>query len=212
MSKTPTQPRKAPSQKRAQATVKKVLDGTIEILREQGADAINTRNIAKQTGVSPGSIYQYFGNKEQILYTIYGERLSITIDAMEAVCTAENFALSFEEFWQVFRDSLQDVAWGSKEDIELNKAIAENPSLKEAVSPILDRLFNCLITILESYGSKWPKPDLKHLAEYIYNIDHLGYSMRINQAAPQQDKTQQLTRDVQYHLMQKALTSLPNQG
>lgn len=206
MSKTPSQPRKLPSQKRAQATVKKVLDGTIEILRDDGADAINTRNIAKKTGVSPGSIYQYFGNKEQILYTIYGERLTTTIEAMEAACTPNNLALSFDQFWQVFRDALHSVQWGKKEDIELNKAIAENPSLKEAVKPILERLFSCLITIMQSYGSQWPEEDLRHLAEYIYNIDHLGYSMRIQQSQIEQDKTVKLTRDVQYHLMLKAFT------
>ena len=74
MTETLTSQRKAPSQKRAQTTVKKVLEGTLQLLKEQGADAIATRNISKITGVSPGSIYQYFGNKEQILFTLYGER------------------------------------------------------------------------------------------------------------------------------------------
>ena len=205
MTENPTSNRKAPSQKRAQTTVKKVLDGTWQLLKEQGADAITTRNISKITGVSPGSIYQYFGNKEQILFTLYGERLKDSVGAFKLASTDENFSLSLAAFYQILGQELSKVGWGRVEDVELTKAIAENPQLKDAVEPILNELYDCLIYILRRYGSTWSEDDLKHLAEYIFGVNHFGYSLRIRQSEPSATKTIGLTRELEYYLINKAV-------
>jgi len=209
MTETLTSQRKAPSQKRAQTTVKKVLEGTLQLLKEQGADAITTRNISKITGVSPGSIYQYFGNKEQILFTLYGERLKDSVGIFKLVSTQENLALPLADFWALLGQALVDVGWGRVEDVELTKAIAESPLVKEAVKPILDELYDSLIYIMRSYGSTWPEEDLKHLAEYAFGINHFGYNLRIRQSGQAADKTLVLTRELEYYLICKAVNETP---
>jgi len=205
MSKSPSSQRKAPSQKRAQSTVKKVLDGTWEILKEQGAEALSTRSISKHTGVSPGSIYQYFGNKEQILFTLYGERLKDSIGAFKLVATDANFALPLAEFWILQGEALANVGWGRVEDVELNKAIAESPLLKDAVKNILNELYDCLINIMKRYGSTWSDNALRHLAEYAFGINHFGYSLRIRQTDEEAQKTAVLTNELEYYLICKAI-------
>lgn len=205
MPQNPSNQRKAPSQKRAQSTVKKVLDGTWEILKERGAEALSTRSISKHTGVSPGSIYQYFGNKEQILFTLYGDRLKDTIGAFKLVATDENFALPLAEFWALQGEALSNVGWGRVEDVELNKAIAESPLLKDSVEHILNELFDCLINIMRRYGSTWSDNDLRHLAEYMFGINHLGYSLRIRQADDEAKRTAVLTNEIEYYLICKAI-------
>ena len=205
MSQSPSSQRKAPSQKRAQTTVKKVLDGTWQLLKEQGADAITTRNISKITGVSPGSIYQYFGNKEQILFTLYGERLKDSIGAFKLVATDDNFALPLAEFWLLQGEALVNVGWGRVEDVELNKAIAESPLLKDAVKNILNDLYDCLINIMKRYGSTWHDKALRHLAEYAFGINHFGYSLRIRQTDEEAKRTAVLTNELEYYLICKAI-------
>lgn len=205
MSQSPISQRKAPSQKRAQTTVKKVLDGTWQLLKEQGADAITTRNISKITGVSPGSIYQYFGNKEQILFTLYGERLKDSIGAFKFVATDDNFALPLAEFWLLQGEALVNVGWGRVEDVELNKAIAESPLLKDAVKNILNELYDCLINIMKRYGSTWHDKALRHLAEYAFGINHFGYSLRIRQTDEEAKRTAVLTNELEYYLICKAI-------
>ena len=205
MSQSPSSQRKAPSQKRAQSTVKKVLDGTWEILREQGAEALSTRSISKHTGVSPGSIYQYFGNKEQILFTLYGERLKDSIGAFKLVATDENFTLPLTQFWILQGAALAGVNWGRIEDVELNKAIAESPLLKDAVKNILNELYDCLINIMKRYGSTWSDKALRHLAEYAFGINHFGYSLRIRQTENEAKRTAVLTNELEYYLICKAI-------
>lgn len=205
MSKSPSSQRKAPSQKRAQSTVKKVLDATWQILKEQGAEALSTRNITKHAGVSPGSIYQYFDNKEQILFTLYGERLKDSIGAFKLIDTEENFTLPLVEFWRLQGQALADVDWGRTEDIELTKAIAESPLLKDAVKVILNELYDCLINIMKRYGSCWSDSELRHLAEYAFGINHFGYSLRISQVGENSKRTEALTNEIEYYLICKAI-------
>jgi AcrR family transcriptional regulator len=56
-------PRKLPRQARAKATVDAIVDGTIQLLLKQGYDRFTTARVAERTGVSVGSLYQYFPNK-----------------------------------------------------------------------------------------------------------------------------------------------------
>lgn len=205
MSKDPTVQRKIPSQRRAISTVEKVLNGTRQLLREQGADAITTRNISKITGISPGSIYQYFGNKEQILFTLYDERLKQSVAAFHSVTTEEKLALPLRQFWSELSDSLASVGWGNAEDNELNKAIAENPLLQKAVKDTLNELYDCLVKIMRHYGSSWSDEQLRHLAEYAFGINHLGYTLRLRQHAYQQQLTSSLTNELEFYLMTKAI-------
>lgn len=59
--------RKNPRQERAQATVASILEASAHILVEHGHGALNTNQIAMRAGVSVGSLYQYFPNKEAIM-------------------------------------------------------------------------------------------------------------------------------------------------
>lgn len=64
------EPRKAPSQERAEATVQSLLDATAAEILEGGYDRMSTNKIAKRAGVSVGSLYQYFPNKEAIVVAL----------------------------------------------------------------------------------------------------------------------------------------------
>lgn len=59
--------RKKPHQERAQATVTAIMEASAHILVECGHSALNTNLIAERAGVSIGSLYQYFPNKEAIM-------------------------------------------------------------------------------------------------------------------------------------------------
>jgi AcrR family transcriptional regulator len=65
--KPATTPRKLPKQDRSRVTVEAILEATTRILVEEGYDRANTNRIAERAGISIGSLYQYFPNKESLM-------------------------------------------------------------------------------------------------------------------------------------------------
>lgn len=59
-------PRRRPQQQRSRATVEKILVAAAQVFSEEGV-AATTDRIAIRAGVSVGSLYQYFPNKEALL-------------------------------------------------------------------------------------------------------------------------------------------------
>ena len=59
--------RKRPTQERSTATVDAILEAAAELFCDIGYDRSSTNRIAERAGVSIGSLYQYFANKEAVL-------------------------------------------------------------------------------------------------------------------------------------------------
>jgi AcrR family transcriptional regulator len=62
-----TTPRKRPTQERSRDTVATILNATARILAKRGFDGLTTNAVARAAGVSIGSLYQYFPNKEALV-------------------------------------------------------------------------------------------------------------------------------------------------
>lgn len=64
---TALQPRKQPRQQRSSRVVDRILDAALSLTREQPTRTPTTHDIARRAGLSVGSVYQYYPNKEAIL-------------------------------------------------------------------------------------------------------------------------------------------------
>jgi AcrR family transcriptional regulator len=70
MKKSLKSQRKQPKQERSKAIVEAIFEATVRILPKLGSQNITTKKIAEFAGVSIGSLYQYFPNKESVLVGI----------------------------------------------------------------------------------------------------------------------------------------------
>lgn len=59
--------RRTPRQARAGSTIEAILDGALQLLETGGVEKLTTNHIAERAGVSIGTLYQYFGGKQDIL-------------------------------------------------------------------------------------------------------------------------------------------------
>jgi AcrR family transcriptional regulator len=67
--------RKSPRQARALATVDAIFEAAARIIEEAGTAGLTTNHIAERAGVSVGSLYGYFPNKEAILVAMARRQL-----------------------------------------------------------------------------------------------------------------------------------------
>ncbi len=74
--------RRTPRQARAETTIEAILDATFQLLEADGVERLTTNHIAERAGVSIGTLYQYFGSKQDILAAIAQRRASAVRDAI----------------------------------------------------------------------------------------------------------------------------------
>ena len=74
--KTPKRPLRQAKQPRSKATVNAIVEAAARILADDGWQGINTNAIARRAGVSVGSVYEYFPDKQAILAVIIDRHLA----------------------------------------------------------------------------------------------------------------------------------------
>lgn len=62
--------RKKPVQERSQQVVEALIEATGQVIVERGVEHLTTIQVAARAGVSIGSLYQYFQNKEELLSAV----------------------------------------------------------------------------------------------------------------------------------------------
>ncbi len=76
------EPRKLPKQARSGATVEAILEAAAQIFERNGYAAGTTNRIAERAGVSIGSLYQYFPNKDALLVALVYRHLAESTAAL----------------------------------------------------------------------------------------------------------------------------------
>ena len=73
-----------PVQRRAKATVEALLDSTTRILAHEGYARLTTNRVAEVAGVSIGSLYEYFPNKQALVAATLARAIREIVDEVSA--------------------------------------------------------------------------------------------------------------------------------
>lgn len=84
---TVVSPRKRPSQARSRRLVSDILEAAVRVLASDGARRFTTARVAEEAGVSVGSLYQYFPNKQAILFRLQSDEWQDTRRLLEGILT-----------------------------------------------------------------------------------------------------------------------------
>ncbi|MCD9033529.1 TetR/AcrR family transcriptional regulator [Luteimonas sp. Y-2-2-4F] len=79
-------PRKSPVQARSLATVGALHTATIQVLTRQGLSGCTTTRVAERAGMSVGSLYQYYPNRDALLAAVLDKHLDGVAGAVEHAC------------------------------------------------------------------------------------------------------------------------------
>ncbi|MCJ7839819.1 TetR family transcriptional regulator [Lederbergia sp. NSJ-179] len=68
--------------KRNKPKYKQIIDAAVIVIAENGYHQSQVSKIAKQAGVADGTIYLYFKNKEDILISVFREKMGLFVEKM----------------------------------------------------------------------------------------------------------------------------------
>jgi AcrR family transcriptional regulator len=83
---TTLKPRKSPVQARSAATIATLHIAAIQVLTQKGLNRCTTTRIAERAGMSVGSLYQYYPNRDALLAAVLEKHLDGVAGAVEQAC------------------------------------------------------------------------------------------------------------------------------
>ena len=81
--KTAETRRRKPSQARSRRAVDAIIEASAQVLERRGYQGATTNRIAERAGVSVGTLYQYFNNKDDIFNALIEREAAIFLRAIE---------------------------------------------------------------------------------------------------------------------------------
>lgn len=131
-----------------QPKYKKIIDAAVAVIAEHGFDQAQISKIAKQAGVADGTIYLYFKNKEDLLISLFREKMGQFIEHIENEIS-EKTSIEDKLFTLIemhFRQLSADYRLAIVTQLELRQS---NKGLRAKISEVLKRYLAVIDDILE---------------------------------------------------------------
>lgn len=181
-----TQPRQQRSIKRAQ----EIMDVTAKLLDRVGFDELTTILITKELGISVGSLYHYFPNKQAILYSLaeswlkdwdvaLDEISQLAVEQLEQSIIAENITTILLKVYQQQRGVLP-----------LVHAMYAVPELRDLDAQHDKLVIKKMSALFIRMGFNQTKVELARIATVFLEISHSYLVMVIEQNPKHSARTQ----------------------
>jgi AcrR family transcriptional regulator len=128
------QPRRTPRQVRAELTRERILTAAAHVFAEHGYAAGTTNRIAERAGISIGSLYQYYPNKDAILAKLLVRHLE-----HGTWTQADRFDMSAGSLEAMVRVLVRDAIDNHGDDPQLLRIMIEEAPMSQELLDTIDR-------------------------------------------------------------------------
>ncbi|MEQ1188386.1 TetR family transcriptional regulator [Acinetobacter seifertii] len=193
INKTALKPRKSPVQARSTATIEVLHEATIQVLLKEGIVKCNTTRIAERAGVSVGSIYQYYPNRDSLLAAVLQRHLDSVAEKIEELCLKyEN--TSIKTLISALVDEIILAKLSNPEESKALYAISGERGGLDLSKRMNDRMLAAVSNLLES-ASDIEFDDSRIIAEFV-----LGAIMGLIRRVLENQVTDKVEQVLESHL------------
>ncbi len=125
-----------PRQARAKFTREALIDAATHVLRDHGYDSFHTNRVAERAGVSIGSLYQYFPDKQALIEAIVVRHVTHLASAL-AACLVQARTLPIGEAMDLLVQATVDVY---RNDPDLHRVVHEQIPQQQAEAAVRNTL------------------------------------------------------------------------
>jgi AcrR family transcriptional regulator len=200
-------PRKAPRQSRSQATVTAILDATARILVERGFAQASTNAVAERAGVSVGSLYQYFPNKEALVAALHARHGDQMTAVIQRALTRAMDATLFDALTGLIEATVE----AHRVDADLHRVLEQQLGGMDIVTmheEYLDVMEDRIVALLSRHRADITAPDLKLAAFMLMNAAH-GLIHAVVLQRPRGVTLKQATQEIAVMMMAYLTSSRP---
>lgn len=169
-SRSPLRPRKKPTQARSRATVDAILTAAAQVLQVKGYAGATTDRIAERAGVSVGSLYQYFPNKDALLVALAERHIDAGFALVrELLANAFREPSAIDVLLRRFVDAM--VALHENEP-DLHRILFEEAPLPSSVRRGLRKRENAFATEVSALLEAHPEVEMRESGVTAYVLVH----------------------------------------
>lgn len=166
--------RKTPSQSRSREKVRDILEAARYLLATEGLEKLTTNRIARTAGMSVGSLYQYFPNKQAIVHQLYTDWLASVRGLLREYQAGDLAGQTPVGIMQIIMERIYcpdelDTAT-SRYEAELGKAMRLYPELQTIDRKHARQIAGILADILHRTGVVADDETLFQLGLYSYEL------------------------------------------
>ena len=199
------QARKKPKQARAKQRVAAILAAAERLLIEEDYDQFSTNLVAQKADVNIASLYQYFPNKEALIYAINRKMLDEVLDSCQRIRQCwPNIG------WRQSLELMQGDFLTDQNHIRLvralNNAIYNSPTLLTMEREHAETIARFHADFLQHYGSPWPRRTLINAGRLIYAMANVIYYELGHLSATDEKESMKLYKSNLVNFIEQALT------
>jgi AcrR family transcriptional regulator len=173
-------PRKEPSQRRSRDTTNAILDAAARVLIEHGYLRATTNRIAERAGCSIGTLYQYFGDKNEIFEALVHREADLYLNAVKSHLPASGATPE-----QAIR-GFMEAGYANHSLIHTLRVVMRHLPSKNATARsqyLRTGIHTLMIKLLEALGPIPGEPDLSLTADIIIGLSEgLTYLGRVKRS------------------------------
>ncbi|MFT5484219.1 MAG: AcrR family transcriptional regulator [Halieaceae bacterium] len=185
----PLNARNKPRQQRSIQRSREILEITASLLEKVGFDDLTTILIAKELGISVGTLYHYFPNKYAIMYAIAEQWLAEYSSALETMKDWDIEGRSLNWFCESSVELLSSVYESQRGIMPLISAITAVPELRALDESHDELVIKQLSIILKRLGIKRTAIERARVSFIMLEMTHALLVVSLEQSGKQKQGT-----------------------
>jgi len=173
------EPRRKPRQRRSSRMVDRILEAALTLTRENGAAGPTTLAIARRAGLSVGSVYQYYPNKQAIMLDLARLGVGFLPPVIAARAAGPATTASFR---QDLHEYLEEIARHYLDNANLMpvlEAITLDPGLKHIILEYDEKNIALYAAWLRKVNAALPLEDATRLGHVMMEVGHMALTIAV---------------------------------